>query len=178
MKAGSKVSRMNPASVVDRKRGLKPLHPGEMLREDFLIPLGMTAGMLAEEIKVPERRVVAIVKERRSLDADLCLRLARFFRMTPEFWMNLEKDYELETASAEWPRICKEVARHPHDRKIGELKPLRRTRVCGVARRKATAGPSTPAAAATSAQDDRSAERRLHSQSARRSRDAQKIEFR
>jgi addiction module HigA family antidote len=74
-------------------RLMEPLHPGEMLREDFLIPLGMTARMLAKEIKVPGRRVVAIVKERRGLDADLCLRLARFFRMTPEFWMNLEKDF-------------------------------------------------------------------------------------
>ncbi len=68
-----------------------PLHPGEMLREDFLIPLQMTARMLAKEIKVPERRVVAIVKEREGLDADLCLRLARCFRMSPEFWMNMQK---------------------------------------------------------------------------------------
>ena len=98
------------------------LHPGEMLREDFLIPLGMTARMLAGEIKVPERRVVAIVKERRGLDADMCLRLARFFRMTPEFWMNLEKDYELETAQRDWPRICKEVPMHPTDKKTGGLK--------------------------------------------------------
>ena len=80
------------------KRLMPPLHPGEMLREDFLIPLGMTGRMLAREIKVPERRVVAIVKERRGLDADLCLRLARRFRMTPEFWMNLQKRYELEKA--------------------------------------------------------------------------------
>ncbi|MDR3738393.1 MAG: HigA family addiction module antitoxin [Terracidiphilus sp.] len=99
-----------------------PIHPGEFLREDFLIPLGMTAQMLAREIKVPERRVVAIVKERRALDADLCLRLARFFRMPPEFWMNLEKDFELETARQDWPRICKEVPLHPRNRKTGELK--------------------------------------------------------
>jgi addiction module HigA family antidote len=103
-----KVSRVIPTSVIHRKTGLKPLHPGEMLREEFLIPLGMTAEMLAKEIKVPEHRVVAIVKERRGLDADLCLRLARFFRMTPEFWMNLQKCYELETARRDWPSICRE----------------------------------------------------------------------
>jgi antitoxin HigA-1 len=74
----------NPTSVVHRKIGLKPLHPGELLREEFLIPLGMTAQMLASEIKVPERRVVAIVKERQGLDGEMCLSLARFFRMTPE----------------------------------------------------------------------------------------------
>jgi addiction module HigA family antidote len=101
---------------------MPPLHPGEMLREEFLIPLRMTAKMLAREIKVPERRVIAIVKERRGLDGDLCMRLARFFRMSPEFWMNLQKAYELETARRDWPRICKEVPMHPKDRKTGELK--------------------------------------------------------
>ncbi len=101
---------------------MPPIHPGEFLHEDFLIPLGMTAQMLAKEIKVPERRVVAIVKERRGLDADLCLRRARRFRMTPEFWMNLQKDFELETAQQDWPRICKEVPLHPKDGETGGLK--------------------------------------------------------
>lgn len=107
-----------------RKAGklMPPLHPGEMLREDFLIPLRMTARMLAGEIKVPERRVLAIVKEERGLDAEMCLRLARYFRMTPELWMNLQKGYELETARANWSRICKEVPMHPKDRKTGGLK--------------------------------------------------------
>jgi len=122
MKAGSMADRTNPTSVIHRKLRREPLHPGEMLREEFLIPLRMTARMLAKEIKVPERRVVAIVKERRGLDGDLCLRLARFFRMTPEFWMNIQKDYELETARRDWPRICKEVRMHPKDRKTGGLK--------------------------------------------------------
>jgi addiction module HigA family antidote len=98
------------------------IHHGEFLREDFLIPLRMTARILAKEIKEPEHRVVAIVKERLGLDGDLCLRLARFFRMTPEFWMNIQKDYELETARRDWPRICKEVRMHPKDRKTGGLK--------------------------------------------------------
>lgn len=105
-----------------KERLMPPLHPGEMLREEFLIPLRMTAQMLAEEIKVPDRRVVAIVKERQGLDADLCLRLARFFRMSPEFWMNIQKGFELETMRREWPRICKEVPMHPKDRKTGSLK--------------------------------------------------------
>jgi addiction module HigA family antidote len=101
---------------------IPPLHPGEFLREDFLIPLGMTAQMLAREIKVAERRVVAIVKERQGLDGDLCMRLARCFRMTPEFWMNMQKGYELETARRNWPKICKEVPMHPTNRRTGELK--------------------------------------------------------
>ena len=110
------------ARAIETKRLMPPIHPGEMLREDFLNPLGMTARMLAKEIKVPEQRVVAIVKERRGLDADMCLRLGRFFRMTAEFWMNLEKDYELEAARKDWPGICKEVRISPRDGKSGELR--------------------------------------------------------
>jgi addiction module HigA family antidote len=113
-------------SIPRRKRKrMPPIHPGEFLREDFLIPLGMTARMLANEIKVPARRVVAIVKERKGLDADLCLRLARFFRMSPEFWMNMQKTYELETMMREWPKICRDVPMHPRDRKTGQLKTQR-----------------------------------------------------
>ncbi|MFZ0393114.1 MAG: HigA family addiction module antitoxin [Terracidiphilus sp.] len=103
------------------ERGL-PLHPGEMLREEFLIPLGMTAAMLAKEIKVPARRVLAIVKERHSLDGDMVLRLARYFRMSPQFWMGIAKNYELEAIMRDWPKICKEVAQHPKDSKTGALK--------------------------------------------------------
>jgi antitoxin HigA-1 len=110
------------SSIVHQKIGIKPIHPGEMLREEFLIPLGMTAQVLADEIKVPERRVVAIVKEKKGLDGEMCLRLARFFRMTPEFWMNCQKYYELQTAVTDWRRICKEVRQHPKDRKTGALK--------------------------------------------------------
>jgi addiction module HigA family antidote len=113
-----------------RKAGkrMPPLHRGEMFGEYLLNPLGMTAEMPAKEIKVTARRVVAIVKERRGLDADLCLRLSRFLGMWPEYWMNIEKDYELETAKVDWPRICKEIGRHPRDRRTGELKPRRMAR--------------------------------------------------
>lgn len=116
------MSRTFPTSVIHMKLGRKPLHPGEMIREEFLIPLGMTSRMLAKEIKVPERLVIAIVKETKGLDGEMCLRLARFFRMTPEFWMNCQKHYELESAVKHWPRICREVKRHPKGRKTGALK--------------------------------------------------------
>ncbi len=110
--------------MTSRKKGRSrpPIPPGEFLREDFLIALQMTVQMLAGEIKAPVRRVVAIVEERRGLDPEMCLRLARYFRMSPEFWMNLQKDYELETAMENWPTICKEVPMHPKDRKTGGLK--------------------------------------------------------
>lgn len=98
------------------------LHPGEMLREEFLIPLGMTPEVLAQRINVTKARVVAIVNEKAGLDGDMCFRLARFFRMTPEFWMNCEKYYELSSAARKWPKICKEIKMHPKDRKTGALK--------------------------------------------------------
>jgi addiction module HigA family antidote len=108
------------------ERGV-PIHPGGSLREDFLVLLQMTPQMLASEIKVPVRRVVAIVREKRGLDADLCLRLARFFRMSPEFWMGTQRDHELEVARADWRRICKEVRMHPKDRETGGLKVQKNT---------------------------------------------------
>jgi len=109
-------------SVVSRKIGLKPLHPGDLIREEFLIPLGMTPRMLARKIRVPERPVIAIVRERQGLDGEMCLRLARFFRMRPEFWMNCQKGFELQEAAPKWRQIRKQVPMHPKDRKTGALK--------------------------------------------------------
>lgn len=111
------------------KKTMPPLHPGEMLREEFLIPLRMTPQFLAREINVPVRRAIAIVKEQESLDGDMCLRLARYFRMSPAFWMGLAMDYELETAMHHWRTICREVPMHPKDRKTGSLKVPKRTPV-------------------------------------------------
>src|SRR6266702_2802739 len=77
---------------------LAATHPGEMLREEFLVPMGLSANALALAIRVPVTRVSEIVNERRGITADTALRLARYFRMTPEFWMNLQSHYDLEIA--------------------------------------------------------------------------------
>ena len=77
---------------------MQPIHPGETLREDFLKPLGLTANRLAIELRVPVTRVNDIVRGKRAITADTALRLARFFRTTPQFWMNLQANYELELA--------------------------------------------------------------------------------
>ena len=77
---------------------MPPLHPGEMLREEFLNPLGISANALAMALRVPATRISEIVHERRSVSADTALRLARYFRMSPEFWMRLQAQYDLETA--------------------------------------------------------------------------------
>ena len=76
-------------------RKLAPIHPGEILREEFLIPYGLTANGLALSLSVPATRISEITNERRSITADTAMRLARFFKMTPEFWMNLQRDFDL-----------------------------------------------------------------------------------
>ncbi|MBN9216486.1 MAG: HigA family addiction module antidote protein [Mesorhizobium sp.] len=75
----------------------RPIHPGEFLREEYLVPLGMSAGALAKKLNLPRTRIERIVKEEVGLTPDTALRLARFFNTTPEFWMNFQKAYELET---------------------------------------------------------------------------------
>jgi antitoxin HigA-1 len=85
--------------VMTNMRDLPPVHPGEQLREEFMKPLGLTAYRLAKDIGVPVTRVQAIIAERRSITGDTALRLGRYFATTPEFWLNLQRDYELELAS-------------------------------------------------------------------------------
>src|ERR1035437_3737185 len=74
------------------------LHPGEMLREDFMKPLGLSWNALAMELRVPVTRISEIVRERRGITADTARRLARYFSMSPEFWMRLQMDFDLESA--------------------------------------------------------------------------------
>jgi len=80
---------------------LTPIHPGEILREEYLAPTGLTANALASRLGVTAARVNEIVNEKRGITADTALRLGRFFGTTPEFWMNLQKRYELECARRE-----------------------------------------------------------------------------
>jgi addiction module HigA family antidote len=80
-------------------RDLPPIHPGEQLREEFMQPLGLTAYRLAKDLHVPVTRIQAIVAERRGITGDTALRLARYFGTTPEFWLNMQRDFELEQAT-------------------------------------------------------------------------------
>ena len=72
-----------------------PVHPGEMLREEFMRPLAISMNGLALELHVPVTRISEIVNERRGITADTALRLARYFGTSADFWMNIQKDYEL-----------------------------------------------------------------------------------
>lgn len=76
-------------------------HPGEMLREEFLVPLGITANALALRIRVPATRVGEILHGRRAVTPDTALRLARFFGNSPEFWLNLQQMHDLSKARLE-----------------------------------------------------------------------------
>lgn len=77
---------------------LKPVHPGEILREEFLKPYGLSMNRLAIDLRVPVTRIAEIVAERRAITSDTALRLARYFNTSPQFWMNLQVRFDLETA--------------------------------------------------------------------------------
>ncbi len=77
---------------------LSIIHPGEILREEFLVPLGITAYRLAKDIRVPATRIADIVHERRSISADTALRLSRYFGNSAQFWLNLQTHYDLREA--------------------------------------------------------------------------------
>jgi antitoxin HigA-1 len=78
---------------------IPPIHPGEILKEEFLYPMGITQYRLAKDIHVPPRRINEIVHEKRSISADTALRLSRYFKMSALFWINLQAHYDLETVS-------------------------------------------------------------------------------
>lgn len=89
---------------------LKPVHPGEILREEFLEPLGLSMNKLAIELRVPVTRIAEIVHERRGITPDTALRLARYFGTTPQFWMNLQTHYDLEfAADKQMKRIRRDI---------------------------------------------------------------------
>lgn len=89
---------------------LDPVHPGEILRDDFLAPLGLSVYRLANAIKVPRSRANDIVRERRAVTTDTALRLGRFFGTSPEFWVNLQVRYDLDVAERDLrERIEREV---------------------------------------------------------------------
>ncbi len=98
--------------------GMRPIHPGEVLREEFLLPLGISAHAVAMALQVPAPRINDIVRERRAVTADTALRLARFFGTSDAFWTGLQSDYETalarETLADVLPRIQRFDARATH----------------------------------------------------------------
>ena len=93
------------------KNGMRPIHPGEVLREDFLKPLGMSANALARALNVAAPRINDIVRERRGVSADTAIRLARYFGGDARSWLNLQTAYELRSAEiTSAKRIAREIS--------------------------------------------------------------------
>ncbi len=91
--------------------GMRPIHPGEILREEFMLPLGLSANALAIALRVPAPRINDIVRERRAISADTALRLARYFGISAEFWLGLQSDFDMKIAQAEaGARIEQDIA--------------------------------------------------------------------
>jgi len=80
------------------KNGMRPVHPGEVLREDFLKPLGMSVNALAQALRVPTPRINEVVRKRRGVSADTAMRLARYFGGDARSWLNLQTAYDLRVA--------------------------------------------------------------------------------
>jgi addiction module HigA family antidote len=93
-----------------KNKKLPPIHPGEILIEEFLKPMGLSQYRLAKDISVPPRRINEIVHGKRSITADTALRLGRFFGISPQFWLNLQTRFDLEvTEDLLAERLDKEV---------------------------------------------------------------------
>jgi len=93
------------------KNGMRPVHPGEVLREDFLKPLGMSANALAKALRVPAPRINDVVRGRRGVSADTAMRLARYFGGDARSWLNLQTAHDLRVAEiSNAKRVAREVS--------------------------------------------------------------------
>lgn len=88
---------------------LKNIHPGEILLEEFLIPMGISAYRMSKATFLPQTRISEIIKGKRSISADTALRLAKFFGTSPKFWLGLQADFDLEEASKTKELVLKEI---------------------------------------------------------------------
>jgi addiction module HigA family antidote len=96
-----------------KEKKMAPLHPGEILQEEFLNPMGLSQNRLALDISVPARRINEIVLGKRRITADTALRLAKYFNMSPQFWLGLQMDYDLDvTRDNISVKLDKEVGRY------------------------------------------------------------------
>ncbi len=89
-------------SIPAPKNGMRPIHAGEILREEFMKPLGISANALAIALRVPATRIHAIVKEKRGITPDTALRLARYFDTSVEFWLGLQSSYDVKMAERQF----------------------------------------------------------------------------
>jgi addiction module HigA family antidote len=99
--------------MTSKRKLLEPIHPGEILLEEFMKPMGISINRLARDVAVPPGRVSAIVNGKRAITADTAIRLGRYFGTSPDVWMGLQADYELRVAQRTiGPEVEKRVHRH------------------------------------------------------------------
>ena len=98
-----------------KTRRLKPIHPGEVLLEEFLEPMGLSQNRIAQDIHVPPRRINEIVLGKRRVTADTALRLGKYFGTSPQFWMGLQSDYDLDV---EKEHIGTEIENEIHEHSV------------------------------------------------------------
>lgn len=102
---------LSPADLAGSGTKPPPVHPGEILRTQFMLPLSLSANALAKALRVPTNRITGILNEQRGVTADTALRLARYFGSSPEYWLDLQKEYELRVAQRDsMQRIAREVS--------------------------------------------------------------------
>lgn len=88
---------------------MRPIHPGEIIKKEYLEPLGMSVSALAVALRVPAPRINDVVRQKRGVSIDTALRLARYFNTTAQFWMNLQISYDLKTAQESIGKIRDEI---------------------------------------------------------------------
>ena len=98
MKTAAKLPKKSP--IQSPTIGMRPIHPGEVLREEFLLPMGLSAHALPMALQVPALRINDIVRERRAVTVDTALRMAHYFGTSPDFWLGLQTDFDMAKARA------------------------------------------------------------------------------
>ncbi len=98
-------------------RKLSPVHPGEIILEEYLIPLGFSQNKLGRDLGVPAQRINEIIRGKRAITVNTALRLARYFHTTPRFWPNLQAHYDLEMAAE--TRLVERINREVREREAG-----------------------------------------------------------
>jgi addiction module HigA family antidote len=114
------------------KKPTDPVHPGEILLEDFMKPASLSMNGLAVQLRVPASRIHAIVNETRDITADTALRLGRFFSTSSEFWMNLQRDFDLRVAANQSRREIEQLVRPPERCLIYSARRKRKNRIAPV----------------------------------------------
>jgi addiction module HigA family antidote len=107
-----KMSKSSTTIEAHMRKKLSPVHPGEILREEFVRPMGLSSNALAKAIGVTTARINEIVRERRGISADTALRLARYFGTDAQSWMNLQQRYDLECAKDAIGSMLGKISRH------------------------------------------------------------------